>query len=263
MPGLNEHQSAQTAKLLLIGDSGSGKTGSLASLAKAGYKLAICDLDNGLDVLANLLRSDPAALARVEFETFNDSMKAKGNKIMPASASAWGQALDYLQKLIDTRGPETVIVIDSLTLLSRQAMYYVLKLENRLNQPPQIQDWGAAMSNIERLLEMLYSDEVTANVIITSHISYIGADSENNDPGRGYPSTLGQKLPPKVGRYFNAILMTKSSGTGSSAKRRIYTTSQGNVECKTPMPTGMPASFDLNTGLAEYFEKVLGRKGPA
>ena len=34
-------------KLLYIGDSGSGKTGSLASLVKDGYKIRILDYDSG------------------------------------------------------------------------------------------------------------------------------------------------------------------------------------------------------------------------
>ena len=35
-------------KCILLGDSGTGKTGALASLVKAGYKLRVLDLDNKL-----------------------------------------------------------------------------------------------------------------------------------------------------------------------------------------------------------------------
>ena len=51
MPSLANHQSNQFTKLLLIGDAKSGKTGSLVSLVKAGYKLRILDFDNLLDIL--------------------------------------------------------------------------------------------------------------------------------------------------------------------------------------------------------------------
>ena len=51
MPSLANHQSNEFTKLLIEGDSGSGKTGALASLVKAGYKLRILDMDNGLDAL--------------------------------------------------------------------------------------------------------------------------------------------------------------------------------------------------------------------
>ena len=44
MPKLSDHQSNDFTKLLLIGDAKSGKTGSLVSLVKAGYKLRILDM---------------------------------------------------------------------------------------------------------------------------------------------------------------------------------------------------------------------------
>ena len=58
MPALGQHQSSDIVKMLFIGPSGAGKTGALASLASAGYNLRILDMDNGLDVLANVL-NDP------------------------------------------------------------------------------------------------------------------------------------------------------------------------------------------------------------
>ena len=48
MPTLDTHQSSEFTKLLYLGDSGSGKTGSLVSLLKAGYKIKVLDLDNGV-----------------------------------------------------------------------------------------------------------------------------------------------------------------------------------------------------------------------
>jgi hypothetical protein len=56
MPSLDKHQSSEFTKLLLEGDSGSGKTGSLASLVAAGFKLRVLDMDNGLDSLANAVK---------------------------------------------------------------------------------------------------------------------------------------------------------------------------------------------------------------
>src|SRR5262252_9685406 len=52
MPGLEDHQSNDFVKMLLIGDAQAGKTGSLVSLVKAGYRLRILDFDNKLDVLS-------------------------------------------------------------------------------------------------------------------------------------------------------------------------------------------------------------------
>ena len=55
MASIKNHTSVDVTKLLLVGDSGSGKTASLATLANAGYKLRILDFDNGLDILPEFL----------------------------------------------------------------------------------------------------------------------------------------------------------------------------------------------------------------
>ncbi len=53
MPTLDAHESSRYAKLIYIGDSGTGKTGSLVSLLADGYKLKILDMDAGLDSLVH------------------------------------------------------------------------------------------------------------------------------------------------------------------------------------------------------------------
>ena len=58
MPILSNHQSSEFTKLLLMGDSKSGKTGSLAPLTRK-YKLRILDYDNGLDALAQVVKRTP------------------------------------------------------------------------------------------------------------------------------------------------------------------------------------------------------------
>ena len=50
MTSFKDHISTQRAKLMIVGDSGSGKTASLASLANAGYNVRILDFDDGLDI---------------------------------------------------------------------------------------------------------------------------------------------------------------------------------------------------------------------
>jgi hypothetical protein len=243
----------------------SGKTGALASLAAAGYNLRIIDLDNGLDVLANIL-SDPLskygkdALSRVNYVTITDKMRNVNGKLLPAQAQVWQKTMELMQKWEDL-GPVTswtsneVLVIDSLTMLSTAAMNFALSLQGRLGQHPQLQDWGVAQNLLESFIQMLYDDSIKCNVIINCHIKYMG---EENGPQRGYPNTLGQALPPKLGRYFNTILLAQSSGTGSSVKRQIWTNPRGVVELKNTAPTRVKPSYDLETGLAEYFKAVRG-----
>ena len=46
MPSLKGANLSAVTKLLLIGDSGTGKTGALAPLIKKGYRVRILDMDN-------------------------------------------------------------------------------------------------------------------------------------------------------------------------------------------------------------------------
>lgn len=267
MPSLRNHQSNQTTKLLFCGDSGAGKSGALASLAAAGYNLRIMDLDNGLDVLKNIL-ADPKspygaeALNRVSFETLTDPMHNANGRLIPRRATVWQRAaklLDNWKTESEDFGPITswttqeILVIDSLTYLSLAAMNFVLSLNARLGQQPQLQDWYAAQQLVESLLQMLYDEGVKCNVIVSSHVTYIEGE---NGVSRGYPNTLGKALPPKVGRYFNTILLARSSGVGQAQKRKILCNTSGMIELKNTAPTRVKAEYDLATGLAEYFADV-------
>src|SRR4051812_44359341 len=101
MPPLANHQSAKTTKLLLMGDSGTGKTGALASLADAGFNLRILDFDNGIDALFNYL-TDPKSKyskessARVHYRTLTEQMRNVNGMLIPAKATVWREATSML-----------------------------------------------------------------------------------------------------------------------------------------------------------------------
>ena len=273
MPNLSKHHSQTTTKMLYIGDSGSGKTGSLAALAAAGYNLRIIDLDNGLDILRNLLLSSASpypksAIERVEFETLTDPMKKSPNgKLIPYKATVWQRLMGLLDNWktesaelgpISEWTDKDVLIIDSLTTLSTAAMNFVLSMNNRLGQPPQQSDWYAGQQLVESLLQMLYDEGVGCNVIMICHIVYIG---EDNGPQRGYPASLGKALSPKIGRYFNSALMARSSGIGSNVKRRIITQPTALVELKNSSPFGVQPEYPLESGLADYFRDLRNPDG--
>lgn len=270
MPALSKHQSNATTKLLFVGDSGGGKTGALASLSVAGYNLRIVDTDNGLDVLRNLLtdpqspyvKADPSAVDRVQYVTLTNPKKNINGKLIPSGATVWPRLAQLLAHWKDgevdlgpitTWTPQEVLVIDTLTTVSTAALDFILSMNGRLGQRPQLQDWGAGQDLVEQLLQMLYDDSVKCNVIVNCHITYIG---EENGPLRGYPNTLGKALPPKVGRYFNSILMTKTTGSGSAMRRKILTNTSGVVELKNTAPMRVKAEYPLESGLADYFMAV-------
>lgn len=268
MPALRNHQSTKVTKMLLVGDTGGGKTGALASLAAAGYNLRILDMDNGIDLLRNLL-DDPKstypkdALDRVAFVTVTDKMKNVNGKLIPSKTEAWQRAVKLLDNWktededlgpISTWTPQEVLVIDSLTMLGTAATNFILAMNGRLGQKPFLSDFGDAGMLVEHLLQMLYAEEVNCNVIVNTHITYVG-DKSKGEMVKGYPSCVGSSLPQKVGRYFNTLLLAQSNPMG---KREILTKSSPFLELKNTAPLRVKDKYPIETGLADYFREVRG-----
>lgn len=261
MATLSSYQSVKPFKGLLVGESGSGKTGALASLVEAGYKLHIIDFDNGLDILAQVLPKDK--LDQVTYATFSDNFKSVGGKIFPSGApKAWANALKFLETgktpagvdttSADKLSADTVLVVDTLSMASKAAMWQVLFTNQRLMEQPQIQDWGEAQRMIEGLIQWLTSDQVKCHVLVNTHITYI---EMQGGAMRGLPNSLGKALAPVLPRYFNTILLAQSRGQGKSAKRTLTALPQGLIETKALVPASkLPDNWDLESGLAEFFK---------
>src|SRR4051794_20704408 len=128
MPNLKDHQSSNFTKLLLIGDSGSGKTGALTSLVASGYKLRIWDFDNGLDPLVqHVRRSAVDKLGNIEYNTLRDRKKSSPiGPVIDGPPKAFINSLQLFDKWSDGSKPsewgkDYIAVIDSLTFMGDAA----------------------------------------------------------------------------------------------------------------------------------------------
>lgn len=283
MPTLDQHQSATSTKLLVEGDSGTGKTGALLSLILAGYKIYALDYDNGFDIIRNLLieKKRQDLFKSVDVHTLTDEMTSTGIHLVPKDANAWPRMVQLLADWpgvgnIRTLGSKDILVVDSLNFAGRAAMRYIAKLNNRLTVPPQIQDYFDAQRMLENLCATLYDNTVKCNVIVLTHIREIAQTREQvNARGnvvqvkiegteRMLPETgAGKAMSPVIGRFFNNVLMTDIVGTGPSARRMFRTQPHQNVGLKTSAPGSVPASLPLDTGLATFFAIVRGEAAPA
>lgn len=255
MPLLSNHHSNEYTKLLLEGDSGSGKTGGLTSLVRAGYYLRILDMDNGLETLKTFVtRECPDKLANVEFRTLRDKYKASPlGPMLAGPATAFVDAIKMLDRwkygdtdlgVPATWGPETVLVIDSLTFLSDSAFEWAKALNSSAKDPRQ---WFyQAQQAIEDVLALLTSESFKTNVIVISHIRYL----ETPEGTKGYPTSVGKALGPTIPRYFNSVAMARTSASG---KRTIRTATTAMIDLKNPKPFEMKETYDLETGLADFF----------
>lgn len=264
MPLLSQHQSNSFTKMLLEGDSGSGKTGALTSLVAAGYSLRILDMDNGLETLKTFVSKEcPNNLPNVEFRTLRDRYKSSPlGPIVEGTPKAFVDALKMLDRWrydgIDlgspaTWGSETIVVIDSLTFLSDAAFEWAKGLNPSAKDPRQW--YGTAQDAIEKVLAMLTSVSFETNVIVISHIKYM----ETPDGTKGYPTAVGSALSPVIPRYFNSVAMCRTSATG---RRTIHTATTGTVDLKNPKPFEMAKEYPIATGLADFFSVLRTQPQP-
>lgn len=265
---LSEYSTNKSIKMLSVGDSGKGKTGALAALADLGFKIRILDYDNGIGILASLLKNKPA-LANITYESCLDEFVTVGGKILPKGMpTAFSKGLGMLTKWkgkdgidlgpVSSWGKDTILVLDSLSHMSNAALVFVLAMNGRSGEHPWQSDWGQAMDMIEAMLKILYSDSIKCHVIVNAHVTYVGGTlnekTKQIEGAKPYPNTLGQKLPPKIGQYFNTMLEFATTVTG---KRIIRTQPTGDLGIKSEI-LGVPKELPLESGLAEFF-KLAGQ----
>src|SRR5271167_1799234 len=106
MPSMRNHQSGKTTKMLLLGDPGAGKTGSICSLADAGYNVRILDMDNGADIIRNTMLHPQSiykrdSIDRIKYVTITDPLSNVAGKLIPKSPKAWQRAVGMLDKWKD------------------------------------------------------------------------------------------------------------------------------------------------------------------
>jgi hypothetical protein len=193
MPSITEDLKAP-AKMLLIGKSGSGKTGSLASLVSSGYNLRIVDTDKGVRPLRSLLTDSHYPYAKiikdkqidlskaVRYVPIDTAMKLRtiqrkvgDNKFVretllaPADANAWPKVMNLLDSWKEddldlgsvlTWDQKDILVLDSFSTLAQCAYYFAQSMNGRLGARDSGYDYqrdtGEAQSQLRRLLELLY-----------------------------------------------------------------------------------------------------------
>jgi hypothetical protein len=217
MPAISV-QSDSPVKIMMIGKTGVGKTGALASLVCAGYNLRVLDTDKGIKLLYSLL-TDPhypyAAIikekninidAAVRYMPIDIPMgirrveERRGDDVSfipmlaPKTGRSWNKAVEILFDWKDedvnlgsiyTWTEKDVLVIDSVSTLAKMAYYYSQEMNNRLGSREEgrnyQRDIGSAQRFVTRLCETIYSSELKCNVILITHI--IRVDESHGLPG--------------------------------------------------------------------------------
>lgn len=267
MPSLADHQSNLFTKTLLLGDSKSGKTTALWSLARAGYKLRILDMDNLLDSLKEkMLRECPKHLGNVEYRTLRDRYKIGPSGVQidgaPTAAMSAMKMLDRWKyddvDLGDPAewGPDCILVIDSLSRLC-DAVY---DWHNFLIKPGKSGEsdgravYGNAQDAVEMILADLTSESFKTNVIVIAHGQYMELPDKTS---KIFPQGVGQKLSPKIPQYFPVYIRL----VNRAGKRTLQLESDAMIDLA--MPSRVEAkSLPADDGLATIFETLRGKPAP-
>lgn len=268
MTTLDKHQSSSFTKMILLGDAGSGKTGALASLVKAGYKLRILDFDNNLQPLVQFVKRDgPELLKNVEARTLTDKLKSSPTGVIndgiPSAFVDGVKMLDnWKYKDGETEidlgkpagwGPEAVLIIDSLTFMSDAAFRWADAMNPGAKDKRQI--YFTAQNAIENMLALMKGDNFRTNVIVLAHVRY---EQRQDGTTKGFPNSVGSALGPTIPAYFTSIAMMETQGSGDKVQRFIRTVPTALIDLRNPAPFAMAPSLPIATGLADFFKTVRG-----
>jgi hypothetical protein len=292
MPRFTSPRPVRNTKILYLGHTGAGKTGSLCSLASAGYNVRILDLDNGTELIDDFMLNKEKSIYlkerpglwtaqqastapdRLSYVTITEGYKLQGPRAI-SKGDSWAKIQNQLNNWKDgsesfgniaTWKPEDVLVIDGLSRLCESAMNFQLAMNGRSVTGPQVgtaatNDYSAAYRYILDFLDLLKCEDIKCNVIMICHIAFLDVNPDRGNPGtssaqremKGFPQTVGRMISPKIGQYFNHALQAKSIVAG---KRVIVTNTSDQVELKNSAPLRVKASYPLETGLAEYFRDI-------
>lgn len=263
-------------KMIVEGESGTGKTGALASLISAGYNVRVMDFDNGMDALLDLLTGSlykPESRSHLDYVTLTEPMRILNGKIVPAKASVWSRTISLLDHWkhdnvdlgkISTWTDKDVLVLDTLSTLGTAAKNYHLALNGKLladaTQNENLRNIGGAQNYLDSLMQLLFDESIKCNIIVNTHIVWAKEDGRNPEQGEqnvvlyAFPAAIGKSFSAKVSKYFNTVLVTKKVGP----VLKIYTKDQPNISTKTAAPTKTKREYPIQTGLADFFKDVRG-----
>lgn len=200
--------STESAKVLLMGDQGQGKTGAKAALIAAGYKLRMFDSDNGSKILRSLLTDphypyaaymkkhniDPREPGRISVIPLDIPMglitvgRSTSKILGPVSVAAWRTVINTLLEGWKDNGTDlgkvtdwdndTILDFDTMSTLAEIGKYWIQSLNNRLGalEDEHGRDTFAAQEMVSRITQEITSSRVKCNVIVTTHITRISMD---------------------------------------------------------------------------------------
>jgi hypothetical protein len=244
-------------RILIVGEPAAGKTGALAQLANAGYRLCIHDFDSNARVIGSFLKPDAAdiyintyAVAKI---TITNLFAGAGVATQEAvnEMRRFCKMLEHWKTDSEDLGPSSaltakdVIVIDSGTFLGK--LLLLAAHEDPKTKKDLRSLYGVAGEYYGAILDYLTGNKIGATVILLTHIMQSGQKDDNgNIIGKAIeiPVAVGEKAGKEMRTYFSDIWHLKVDRMGN----RTFATSATDVAAlRTSAPNKIKASepFDL------------------
>lgn len=287
--------------MMIAGWPGGGKTGAIAALLNAGYKVRYVDFEGNYKPL--LTFTDRDKLANLDIFTTADDLrgdhKDMGKAIEPAGIpTAFNGALRMLQdewKYTAKDGTEvnlgrskewgsdTIVVVDSLTSMGEAAFRRARKMMNKTAANTTAAVWGAAVDDQIALIQALKHPKRRHHLIFLAHLQMIGPDVPmftKDDENTGMKDIKAQiaeekadlmstRLYPRAVTRNASQVIAKEFPVLIQAERRISKGQPVRVLRTTSgeeLDLKFPAKtykpeYPIETGLADMFE-LLGATAP-
>lgn len=264
-------------KVLLLGAGGTGKSHALSTLETAGLQVAaIFTEPSGMETLEAITSKErfhwmyvpPAApdwamMARAA-KTINSLSFKSLTELGDIDKQKFGQWMDFItahnafkcQRCgldigdVGALGEGWAVANDSLSGMNMMAMNLVTGMKP-VKSPG---DWGVAMDNLEKYVQM-FSTSLPSLGVITAHI-----EKEPNEITGGTEitvSTLGKKLAPKIGRFFSDVILSRRDGLNFN-----WSTAAFNVDLKA---RNVPISDKIEPSFVpivrKWEERIKASKG--
>lgn len=232
MGNLGDIEIGTTIKLLLLGDSGAGKTCGACSFPSPLY---LADFDGKASSAASFYKGNPEILKGVEVVNYKPTVE------MPFPAKSFNQEMARIKK--GNPFPYKTIVIDSITTFVDETMRWLMHENPQIKRPESkvvklscMTDYGILQLYLKELLGYVLG--FPCNVIFTAHIS-TDKDETTGQIIRGplMPGKLAAKLP----IYFEEVWRLYAAADG---KRMVQTDPDARFQiCRRQIPVAKEFEF--------------------
>lgn len=171
-------------KILVYGDSGTGKTYSIATYPSPVY---VMDFDRGIDTLAGIVGEE------FEYDSFYDRDPRKPEAFQ-----------EFRKKVAELRRecPYKTVVLDSVTSLGEKAITNFVRVgSGHVDSPLELQDHLRISDKLAQSLDELLG--INAHIVVISHPKIIQV--EETGELKYLAMQTGNKLPQRVPLYFDEI----------------------------------------------------------